>query len=727
MNFVFGGDTPWTYEQLQRRRQIADAMMAQTGSPQNVGEGLSAIGRALMVRGINRRGDLEETRLRDEYEDLRDAAFGGLGGMGGDPAYVPPDLPGVAEPPAGGAPLPPVTTSPLPDRIYAAVDAVSDPAWAMHDPDMRIGPPAIGRVAAPAATIGVAQPVTPAASPGVVPLAAPGVVPAATQPVMPGTTHPVAPGMTPAVTPSAAPSPPPVATPPLSGSPAPRQVPGWAQDLGLLLNGAVTQATGGAYAQENKSRPVDKPEQPRRRALENRTRDAAQSNFPASLIESESGGSWGALNGEGYGGRLQFGTERLADAARAGVVPAGLTGADFSRMSPQQQMAVEQWHFADIDRQAQARGLTDFIGRQIGGITITQDAIRAMAHLGGIGGAERFLRTGGAYNPSDSNGTSLSDYAMAHGGGGGAGPSGGGMMTRGQGGSFNLAALAEVMGSPFASAGERFLAQSLIQQQLSLMDPMAQMQLAQMQMEMQQMQNPQGQYSVLSPAEVLQLGLPPGAYQRGPNGQISTIGGGGVTVNTGDAGQQVGTIPSGYAIVPDPNSPAGYTMHPIPGGPEDRSGADAAAAQRETDEASVVLQQIEAIRGTIGSGSLLTGDMPEVGVWGERLGRWGVNQEATDTANRLETLKSAVAFDRLQAMRDASPTGGALGAVSDMEMGLLQSSLGSLDPTSSPEVILQTLDTIAGIMQKFAAYPSAGEAPAGPQTLTYNPQTGMLE
>lgn len=137
-----------------------------------------------------------------------------------------------------------------------------------------------------------------------------------------------------------------------------------------------------------------------------------------SLARTESGGNWGALNPYGYGGRLQFGTARLADAARAGVVPAGITGADFARMTPEQQMAVEQWHFADIDRQAQAQGLDRYIGQSVGGVPITQDAIRAMAHLGGIGGAARFLESGGAYNPADANGTSLLDYARTHGGAG---------------------------------------------------------------------------------------------------------------------------------------------------------------------------------------------------------------------------------------------------------------------------------------------------------------------
>lgn len=143
---------------------------------------------------------------------------------------------------------------------------------------------------------------------------------------------------------------------------------------------------------------------------------AGSDGFPSSLVQTESGGNWRALNRQGYGGRLQFGDARLADAAKAGLVPAGTTGAAFSQMAPAQQQAVERWHFADIDSQTRARGLDRYIGQQVGGVTITQDGIRAMAHLGGIGGAARYLSSGGRYNPADSNGTTLRAYAARHGG-----------------------------------------------------------------------------------------------------------------------------------------------------------------------------------------------------------------------------------------------------------------------------------------------------------------------
>lgn len=51
----------------------------------------------------------------------------------------------------------------------------------------------------------------------------------------------------------------------------------------------------------------------------------------------------------------------------------------------------------------------------------------------------------------------------------------------------------------------------------------------------------------------------------------------------------------------------------------------------------------------------------------------------------LSTIKANVGFDQLQAMRAASPTGGALGAVSDAENKLLQSVLGNLEASQRPE------------------------------------------
>lgn len=67
--FVFGGNTNWTYEQLQKQRQIAQALTAGNSgrAPRNAGEGLHAIGNALAARGINKKADARESELEGEW------------------------------------------------------------------------------------------------------------------------------------------------------------------------------------------------------------------------------------------------------------------------------------------------------------------------------------------------------------------------------------------------------------------------------------------------------------------------------------------------------------------------------------------------------------------------------------------------------------------------------------------------------------------------------------
>jgi len=58
--------------------------------------------------------------------------------------------------------------------------------------------------------------------------------------------------------------------------------------------------------------------------------------------------------------------------------------------------------------------------------------------------------------------------------------------------------------------------------------------------------------------------------------------------------------------------------------------------------------------------------------------------DAYDLKADLETIKANFGFDRLQAMRDMSPTGGALGQVAVQELSALQASVANLDNAQSP-------------------------------------------
>lgn len=69
----------------------------------------------------------------------------------------------------------------------------------------------------------------------------------------------------------------------------------------------------------------------------------------------------------------------------------------------------------------------------------------------------------------------------------------------------------------------------------------------------------------------------------------------------------------------------------------------------------------------------------------------------TDAANLsalVDTIGANIGFDRLQQMRDASPTGGALGQVTERELALLQAVLASLNRSQSDEQFIQNLDNL---------------------------------
>lgn len=112
---------------------------------------------------------------------------------------------------------------------------------------------------------------------------------------------------------------------------------------------------------------------------------------------------------------------------------------------------------------------------------------------------------------------------------------------------------------------------------------------------------------------------------------------------------------------------------------------------------------------------------------------------AHDTAASINTIEAAIGFDRLQAMRDASPTGGALGQVSEMELRQLNASLGSLRQSSSREQFAANLaqvkkhymSTVAAIKAQQYEYAKMngltipeGASPSG--EVTFDPATGKF-
>jgi hypothetical protein len=74
--------------------------------------------------------------------------------------------------------------------------------------------------------------------------------------------------------------------------------------------------------------------------------------------------------------------------------------------------------------------------------------------------------------------------------------------------------------------------------------------------------------------------------------------------------------------------------------------------------------------------------------------------DAADVEKLTNTLQGNIAFKKLADMKAASPTGGALGAISERELALLASNLGSIDPKLSFFLFKQNLDEIENIVSR---------------------------
>jgi hypothetical protein len=72
----------------------------------------------------------------------------------------------------------------------------------------------------------------------------------------------------------------------------------------------------------------------------------------------------------------------------------------------------------------------------------------------------------------------------------------------------------------------------------------------------------------------------------------------------------------------------------------------------------------------------------------------GVANAGKDLKGNITTLDANFAFDALQAMRDASKTGGALGSITERELDMLRAAVANLDPNLSHETFLGNLKSV---------------------------------
>jgi hypothetical protein len=189
----------------------------------------------------------------------------------------------------------------------------------------------------------------------------------------------------------------------------------------------------------------------------------------------------------------------------------------------------------------------------------------------------------------------------------------------------------------------------------------------------------------------------------------------GTTVNVGPQGEKLPPPPSGYAYRYNADRTVMFNDQGIPMvAPLAGSEADIKAKTREeklgktrTMEKrgqSVVSRSVQEALNILDTD---TGIIPVAGTYGKFAADYLPDQEARNLKRTLEALQANTAFTRLQEMRDASQTGGALGNVSNVELGLLMSAYGSISQDLDPKLLRKNLKQIDEIMGKIESDPIA--------------------
>ncbi|SFJ65487.1 hypothetical protein, partial [Aerobium aerolatum] len=153
---------------------------------------------------------------------------------------------------------------------------------------------------------------------------------------------------------------------------------------------------------------------------------------------------------------------------------------------------------------------------------------------------------------------------------------------------------------------------------------------------------------------------------------------------SGDGAPGLGKLSADYGYVLDPATrqpvidPATGLPRaaPVPGSPADRSGSVAAAAQGRETSTSIITNAAQLARD-----ALAAPGFPATGTVGRMMSRLP-ESNAAEARRQVDVLKANARIENLQAMREASPTGGALGNVSDSEGAMLAAKSGALDPDS---------------------------------------------
>ena len=253
------------------------------------------------------------------------------------------------------------------------------------------------------------------------------------------------------------------------------------------------------------------------------------------------------------------------------------------------------------------------------------------------------------------------------------------------------------------------------------------------------MQKPESRYRPATPEEKQQFGVAPEtplAIEEG-TGKPVVVSGGGVTINNGS---KYGQIPPGYQLIEGPD---GARLMPIAGGPAEAEQASkeqkAQGAQDQKQQTvDLVTQEIDRSLAILDNDSWYN---PATGFGATAAAKIG-GTNAANLKGLTQTIGSVITLDGIQKMRQNSPTGAALGAVSDADLALLRSALGSVELSQGEDQLRFNLNRLWNLYQDTIHGPNGGPprrqltppadgqpaqtAPANqPPVLKWDPQKGL--
>lgn len=249
---------------------------------------------------------------------------------------------------------------------------------------------------------------------------------------------------------------------------------------------------------------------------------------------------------------------------------------------------------------------------------------------------------------------------------------------------------------------QNWRARQAYEQELQANDPVRKLQLEKGQLEIDALRNPNANIPDSVRAlniRAQQAGLQPGT----PEYQRFMLSGGdkGITINN------EGTIPAGYqavrdaegrvtAIQPIPGSPAALEMEQALKTKENQGGRKETATDVITNAASNA-------RNILKNNNLVTGTPG-------KLASYLSESPAAELRRQVGVLKSQATIETLTAMRQASPTGGALGSVTEKEGAMLAAAAGAIDPDASLPDVQKALDDYEHTLLRVIHGPKVGDA-----------------